>query len=119
MYLNPAWRVFSSSSRVPSEAGPYDNALLLLGQAPGGSAQAIRAGGDRDITGVALNNPLGDVQPEAAAFQLIQDRLALFRTITHAARRVPFQNLQGIGSHKSRSLCLQLRSTRPFQRGYV
>ena len=53
---------------------------------------------------------------QPAAFELIQNRLALFRPISHAARRVPFQQLQGNGSHKSRSLCLQprRRSTLPM-----
>jgi hypothetical protein len=43
----------------------------------------------------------------------------LFYTITHAAHRVPLQHLQGLGSHKSRCLCLQLRCASFFRWGYV
>ena len=96
-----AARVSSRSSRVPSGAGPDDNALLLPGQAHGGSGQAIRAGDDRDITGAALHDPPGDVQPGPAAFEFIQNRLALFYTITHAAHRGPLQHLQGISIERA------------------
>jgi hypothetical protein len=49
-----------------------------------------------------------DFQPEAAAFELIQNRFAVFSTITNAAHRVPFQNLQGICSYKGRDFLRDL-----------